>query len=182
MTTSPVTSITDELIAELDAAAKAATCGPWRHATELGQIGSVDVGDYVLAQAQQLSYDGNSQRNKNAAYIALANPATILALLAERAAMQEQIRSYAITVENAEMWRRDAERWRAFINCARIKFFGWAGYEEKDPYGNSPGNYRHFGAEFWSIHSDPTANKEKAKAILSGFADASIAAIQEPKP
>lgn len=75
-----------------------------------------------------------------------------------------------------EALRKDAGRWRAFINCARIKFFGWAGYGEKDPYGNSPGNYRHFGGEFWTIHDAPTADKEKAAEILNGFADAAIAA------
>ena len=76
-----------------------------------------------------------------------------------------------------EALRKDASRWRAFINCARIKFFGWAGYGEKDPYGNSPGNYRHFGGEFWTIHDAPTADKEKAAEILNGFADAAVAAM-----
>ena len=68
----------------------------------------------------------------------------------------------------------DAARWRAFVGCARIRFFGWAGYEETDPNGNSPGNYRHFGAEFWTIHEAPTS--EHATRILEGFADAAIAA------
>lgn len=76
-----------------------------------------------------------------------------------------------------EALRKDASRWRAFITCARIKFFGWAGYGEKDPYGNSPGNYRHFGGEFWTIHDAPTADKEKAAEILNGFADAAVAAM-----
>lgn len=75
----------------------------------------------------------------------------------------------------------DAARWNAFIDCARIRFFGWAGYGEKDPYGNSPGNYRHFGGEFWTIHDAPTADKQKAAEILNGFADAAIAALN-PKP
>ncbi|WLH42095.1 hypothetical protein [Pseudomonas sp. FP2254] len=76
-----------------------------------------------------------------------------------------------------EALRKDASRWRAFITCAHIKFFGWVGYGEKDPYGNSPGNYRHFGGEFWTIHDAPTADKEKAAEILNGFADAAVAAM-----
>ncbi len=84
-----------------------------------------------------------------------------------------------IPVEELEALRRDAGRWRAFINCARIKFFGWAGYTNPDPNGNDPKNYRHFGGEFWSIHEAPTADKEKAHEILNGFADAAIAQQQE---
>lgn len=73
-----------------------------------------------------------------------------------------------------EALRKDAERWRAFINCARIKFFGWAGYSNPDPNGNDPKSYRHFGAEFWTIHQAPTSDKEQAHKILNGFADAAI--------
>lgn len=72
--------------------------------------------------------------------------------------------------------KRDAERWQAFINCARIKLFVWAGYTNPDPNGNDPKNYRHFGGEFWTVHDAPTADKEKAREILNGFADAAIAA------
>lgn len=77
-----------------------------------------------------------------------------------------------------------AARWKAFTNCARIRFFGSAGYEEKDPYGNSPGNYRHFGGEFWTMHDAPQrdfSSQENANRILNGFADAAIAALN-PNP
>lgn len=78
-----------------------------------------------------------------------------------------------------------AARWNAFTNCSRIRFFGWAGYEEKDPYGNSPGNYRHFGGEFWTVHDAPPRDfsaKETAHRILNGFADAAIDAALNPNP
>ena len=77
---------------------------------------------------------------------------------------------------------RDAARWRAFINCARIRFFGWAGYEDLSPYGKPNGNYRHFGAEFWTIHEASTVDKEKAAEILNGFADATIQQERDAKP
>lgn len=80
-----------------------------------------------------------------------------------------------MTTKTALGERQDAARWNAFINCARIKFFGWAGYDERDPNGNKPGNYRHFGGEFWTIHDATTADKDKAKRLLTGFADAAIA-------
>ncbi|MFK4135939.1 hypothetical protein ACI2KR_27195 [Pseudomonas luteola] len=85
--------------------------------------------------------------------------------------------------DNADALKTDAERWRALIACARIKFFGWSGYEKKDPYGNSPGNYRHFGAEFWTIHSHEMTESERGKAAekLIGFADAARAAKLEGK-
>ncbi|MCE0464880.1 hypothetical protein [Pseudomonas uvaldensis] len=88
----------------------------------------------------------------------------------------DRLKGPAFDAELAAM-RRDAERWRALISCARIRFLGSAGYWEKDPYGNSPGNYRHFGAEFWTMHEAPTADKERAAEILNGFADAAIAAM-----
>lgn len=86
-----------------------------------------------------------------------------------------RLNAHTVTLAELEGLRRDAGRWRAFINCARIKFFGWSGYTNPDPNGNDPKNYRHFGAEFWSIHEGPTSDKQKAHEILNGFADAAIA-------
>jgi hypothetical protein len=102
-------------------------------------------------------------------------------LRAENAGLQTGYKAYeqvnAELMAEVEGLRKDAGRWRAFINCARIKFFGWAGYEDKDPYGNSPGNYRHFAGEFWTMHAAPTTDKEKAAEIMNGFADAAVAAM-----
>lgn len=104
-------------------------------------------------------------------------------LRAENAGLKTGYEAYEQVVQGLkaenEVLRKDAGRWTAFVNCARIKFFGWAGYDEKDPYGNSPGDYRHFGGEFWTVHDAPTADKEKAAKILNGFADASVAAMSK---
>jgi hypothetical protein len=70
----------------------------------------------------------------------------------------------------------DAARWRAFINCARIRLFGWAGYgstkggQVREPDSNG---YRHFGGEFWTIYDAPS--DPMAQEILTGFADAAVA-------
>lgn len=50
------------------------TPGPWLHATDMGQVGSVEFADgTVIAQAQQLPGDLRSeQRNANARLIAAA--------------------------------------------------------------------------------------------------------------
>jgi hypothetical protein len=70
----------------------------------------------------------------------------------------------------------DAARWRAFINCARIRLFGWAGYgstkggQVREPDSNG---YRHFGGEFWTIYGAPS--DPMAQEILTGFADAAVA-------
>jgi hypothetical protein len=72
--------------------------------------------------------------------------------------------------------REDANRWRAFINCARVRLFGWAGYgstkggQVREPDSNG---YRHFGAEFWTIYDAPSDSM--AQEILTGFADAAAA-------
>lgn len=118
----------------------------------------------------------------------LVSPEVVLALIAESESARKHWQNESNNVQvlvaevarlkaESEALRKDAGRWRAFINCARIKFFGWAGYSEKDPYGNSPGDYRHFGGEFWTIHDAPTADKAKAAEILNGFADAAVAAL-----
>lgn len=89
-------TITNELLDELEAKAKAATKGQWEHREDYGQVGSVEIAGHVIAQAQQLYPRDAAQRNANAAHIAAANPATLLALV-------EHIRSQA-----AELERRKA--------------------------------------------------------------------------
>lgn len=82
---------------------------------------------------------------------------------------------YEKVVAECERLRADASRWNAFVNCARIRLFGWAGYgstkggqvREADANG-----YRHFGGEFWTIYGAPS--DPMAQEILTGFADAAI--------
>ena len=81
MTTGLLPSITDELVAELEALASKATPGPW------GYDGSYvctvrNDGETVYVQSWDPVAD--ALLSKNVHYIAAANPATILALLAER--------------------------------------------------------------------------------------------------
>lgn len=78
MTTPPIMTINDEFLAELEAAADAATAGKW----------CTDGGRQVMsAESDQLNsgfviVDCQGPDNlKNAAFVATANPATILALL-----------------------------------------------------------------------------------------------------
>lgn len=78
---------------------------------------------------------------------------------------------------------QDALRWRAFLNAARIRLFGWAGMDSDglkpvdltNVYGTMEGNYAHFGAEFWTIHDAPDTKRELTTNILTSFADACIA-------
>ena len=88
MTTGLVMSITDELVAELEALAGKATPGPW------GYDGSYvctvrNDGETVYVQSWDPVAD--ALLSKNVHYIASANPATILALLAERAELRRVI-------------------------------------------------------------------------------------------
>lgn len=93
MTTNPVMQITDEQIAEIEALANGATQGPWHHATDVGQIGSIDVGDRVLAQAAELEAKDNAHRDRNAAYIASVYPQVVIALISRlRAAERDAVR------------------------------------------------------------------------------------------
>ena len=83
--------------AELKKLAEAATPGPWIHATDIGQVGSIEtLQGIVVAQAQSLICDDvRKQRDNNSKYIAAANPAAILELLAINAELVEALRWYA---------------------------------------------------------------------------------------
>jgi hypothetical protein len=59
---------------------------------------------------------------------------------------------------------RDARRWRALLNCARIRVLGHAGFQRDQ------GDYRHIGMEVWTQHSVVTTGS--AKQLLTEFADA----------
>ena len=117
MTTFPIVTINDELLAELEAAADKATPGKW----------CTDGDLWVMAQdSDQLNNgfviaicDGPDGR-KNAESMAKANPATIKALLANIADLKQQLVAAGITAENCEMLRKDAERYQWLRDSGRL--------------------------------------------------------------
>lgn len=107
--TNPV--LTDELIAELEAAANAATPGSrctdgdlWVMARDSDQLNN----GFVIAIC-----DGPDGR-KNAEYMAKASASVILALLAERADLKQQLAAASV----------DAERYRLFAETVAAEFAG----------------------------------------------------------
>jgi len=94
MTTSPVMSVNDELVAELEALASKATGGEWEY--HIGLIRTMPDSDgYVpIAVAPNAPKNWRGQRDTNMHYIATSNPATILALLAERAELKRDAERY----------------------------------------------------------------------------------------
>jgi hypothetical protein len=98
MSTSPVMAITDELVAELEALAGKATPGPWwidshghNMVSESMDHQLVFTADDRMGKAERNKETGNLSHWPNdwdASFIATANPATILALLAERAELK----------------------------------------------------------------------------------------------
>ncbi len=75
----------------------------------------------------------------------------------------------------------DAERWRAFIGCARIRPLGSAGLEQPDP-----NNYAHMGLEIWTVYGRDyspellkkmDAESERGRRWLVMFADVARAAL-----
>lgn len=83
MTNAPVTSITDELLAELEQLAGKATPGPWTSGEPIIGVRRFIVADIcgrmVYPATNEITH-GTSAVD-DAAYIAAANPATILSLL-----------------------------------------------------------------------------------------------------
>jgi hypothetical protein len=88
MTTSPVASITDDLLAELEQLAGKATPGPWQHVpgdddpdsswSMQFPIVTSDIREVIGTEG---FYSEKDIDEANAAFVASANPATILALL-----------------------------------------------------------------------------------------------------
>jgi len=117
MKTGLVTSVTDELVAELEALARKATPGPWWIDSHGNNMVSESMDHQLVFTADDRM--GKAERNKetgnlshwpndwDASYIATANPATILALLAERAELL-----------------RDAGRFRLFASTVVAEFSG----------------------------------------------------------
>lgn len=119
MTTSPIVTITDELLAELEAAANAATKGRW----------CTDGDTWICAQDSDQLNNGfvlaicqGPDESKNAAYMAKASAAVILALLTERADHLQQLAAAAIAAENCELFRKDAERYRKLRTVTPYRF------------------------------------------------------------
>jgi hypothetical protein len=82
------TDLTSEKLAELEALAEAATPGPWEdHVVAYAQGDPSNGPSYdvsircALGQIAHLSEDGDAGHGANAAFIAAANPATVLALV-----------------------------------------------------------------------------------------------------
>lgn len=100
MSSAPVVSITDELAAELEALAD-----------ECGQHGTNWYEPRHMAAFPEYACDQD--------FVIAASPATILALLRERAEMQQQLRAAMISADNCELFRKDAERldWMIAEQC-----------------------------------------------------------------
>lgn len=102
MTTTPVMSITDEQIAELEAACSKATPGPWRECgadrggCSCGLVWS-RAADLPVAEAWRGDEEAPEPAEgapANAAFIAKADPSTILALIARLRAAEKDAGRY----------------------------------------------------------------------------------------
>ena len=80
MTTSPVMTVTDELLAELEEAASNATPGPWSYD---GSYVCTMRQDGETVYVESWNPVADALLSKNVKYISAANPATITALTAE---------------------------------------------------------------------------------------------------
>lgn len=102
MNTPLVVSVTDELVAELEALASKATPGPWNYdGSYVCTMRKEDGTTYV----ESWNPVADALLSKNVRYIATANPATILALLAERA----EFRRLLLEQEKIMQSLRDSE-------------------------------------------------------------------------
>jgi len=144
----------------LRALALAATEGPWVHAKNgFAPIGAVETqcGDSI-AQAHQVNATCDRwQRNKNAAFIAAANPAAILALLDE---LEDSHKAYGLLFkENAEL-RKDAER------LDHVELFA----REPDDWERKYGVCRDGKTQCWTFYA-PKGAQGSTRAIIDAAID-----------
>jgi hypothetical protein len=109
-------SITDEMVAELEALAGKATPGPW--SSERDQVGPRSQEDdqsygmlIPVAYIERFDWPENAEANK--ALIATANPATILALLSERAELKRDAERLAwlfTAPRSLDVWRASVDK------------------------------------------------------------------------
>lgn len=70
--------------------------------------------------------------------------------------------------EENDQLRADAERWRALVNCDRIRVLGAAGFDEPDS------AYKHIGLEIWSsypVEKIPSTLLQSGVDKLTKFVD-----------
>lgn len=129
-------------IEELERLAKAATPGPWavdeecleRHERLYVAKGSEgNLLGRILEVFENCLVRGK-QRVANAEYIAAANPAAILELVAEVRQLREDLQASKLLAHaNGEMFREqkiDNERMRCVLDVVRKHLMGWVSFEE----------------------------------------------------
>ncbi len=94
MTTSPVVTVKDDLLAELDHLASCATGGDWEFRLCEIRTNHDSDGYTVIAEAPTCNKNWRNQRDTNMRYIATASPAVMQLLVAELSALR---------AENAEL-------------------------------------------------------------------------------
>ena len=116
MTTSPVMTVTDELLAELEEAASNATAGPWSYD---GSYVCTMRQDGETVYVESWNPVADALLSKNVKYISVANPSTITALTAELRRLR---------AENAELERvvKDV-RWRVADTTDQLQAHGFNG-------------------------------------------------------
>lgn len=94
MTTSPVVSVTDELVAELGALAEAATQGNWVAEGDDLFFNEDGYTKHLMETSEGTDICHDAEHPANLSFIAAASPATILALLSERAELKRDAARY----------------------------------------------------------------------------------------
>lgn len=98
MTTTPVMSITDEQIAEIEEAAKRATQGQWEvadgHYPSFKEIKGPSFNVSIVVSATDLDFKDYMARTADAEHIAAANPTAILSLISRLRAAEKDAERY----------------------------------------------------------------------------------------
>ena len=113
MTTSPVTAITDELLAEIEAEASMATGRKWEAVdSPVGEI-------YIEGECNEF-ITGAIDHVHDANFIALASPGTVLAIIAELRSLRADLKTARADEMQAMRWLSDIRAAAGMDGCPKI--------------------------------------------------------------
>ena len=129
MTTTPVMTVTDELLAELEEAASNATPGPWSYD---GSYVCTMRQDGETVYVESWNPVADALLSKNVKYISAANPSTITALTAEL----RRLRAENVGLANDAgryRWLRDRIEYKGDMVIAKLSEWSIESWSGDDP-------------------------------------------------
>ena len=126
MTTTPLPSITDDVLAEIEAAAKAATPGQWKvkdgYYPGFKELEGASFSLSVVVSATDLKLSDFMARTSDLEHIALCNPANVLALIARIKELEKDAARMSFVEAHPGWLRHHKKHWQCVNPCTNYEY------------------------------------------------------------